>query len=223
MAAAHEAQTIAAYVWARMSRAYGNRWNSQFGKPAPAGKMHPTMEEWATSLAAARTALHQVELACKRSLSDYPEWPPTLPQFLGLCDGGPLDYDFPAASAAWAMAQLPAANLPTDGVCEVLRATGQLATAKYADKAKQQTAFPVIYTTVFRRWLRGKRLDDPVPDVMPNEVQEIESNMTDHERVMAWNEIRAKLGMPLRPLPGATQPGKTAARGGPPTKIGPTE
>ena len=84
------------YLFLALSNKYDHKWASLF----PSDEVMEIRKlEWATSLAGILPG--RLRVALDRCIHVYPEWPPTVGQFLELCKVNPEDAGLPSMYDAW--------------------------------------------------------------------------------------------------------------------------
>ena len=75
---------VIARFWTRMSEIYGHKWVSQFGEVCDLnGDLSSAAQTWSQGLAT--IPLESISLGFSALVEQGNEWPPSLPEFLALC------------------------------------------------------------------------------------------------------------------------------------------
>lgn len=84
-------------LWTRMEEIYPHRWSSKLGEPGSSA-----FETWRQGLAGMTPP--QIARGLQQCIERHDSWPPSLPEFRGLCRPSPQALELPTPEAAFRMA-----------------------------------------------------------------------------------------------------------------------
>lgn len=149
-------------VWLRLAEIYGHRLTSAFGDKPP--------QPWIAGIA--KLTDQQIRTALGRCVADKIAWPPTLPEFIALCEPRPEDHNLPSLEDAYREAVMLAGdrlagkpiNPSHPAIWHAADAAGLTLLTQYAEAGKRD--FARCWQITVRAVMAGEQLA-PIPKALP--------------------------------------------------------
>jgi hypothetical protein len=187
-------------LWTRMEEIYPHRWVSKLGEPGSSA-----FETWRQGLAGITP--EQLRRGLQQCLQRRDGWPPTLPEFRGLCRGSPQSLELPTLEEAFRMAsqQRPDWHRLHPIVFHARQAVGAYELI-HQPTAHTWSRFRTVYEDLVEQALQG--VPFTYPETMGPQLTQVKPSGPIKRRALKnLSAIRTLLetGMPAESAPAADQ------------------
>ena len=156
--------------------------------------MPPTDLQSLWMIAIGKQTRHRIQVAVGKCIRRHPTWPPTIPEFVALCDVDAEELGLPDNETAWLEAQRKAGMASTGwshlAIKQAVRKTGSYDIQKATTKGEQESVkkrFTIEYNSIARAMANGQQLIES--DQTANPDRYIERKMVEE-----GNRIAAEAG-----------------------------